>query len=533
MYIYSVSSRLVNVRLDADRLRKARKLRDRGVALSDVVREAIDERFLQLKSAPSGDVASIVRRIFEEYPDPPDLPPREYHVHDRTGLSTGDSPHTQPHTVIIIDTGPLVALCDARDSKHRLAVKHLQALARHPFVTCDAVLTEACFHLSHRVQRQRLAALLRELNIEPIPAILDSGYWFEVLDWFAKYADQDPDWADGCLAVAERARRAGTHLDVRQGVSNHMAAAEWNSHPTGRQVRSRSRKRRYGIRRRTSSKKSAATSLLRSSHRGDGVCNAGPRAFNLDYRRRDRSDARHGGHRELVTPWSHVVERVLTLRIGRRRKSLRPVTDDNRHSTQRSRKLDLSGARAFRDQHRSEDRPPTTVVARDAAREGEILAGLIQWTCRVAVERTPRTVWRATRIHEIPGAVNERIGTATPDSPCHDLDHPACRSAKRLLDPKPCPLRSRSKTSHLCPPDKHPICFPERRARRTPGARARRRGPPECGDSHHTEHRHADDDVHVLRTERPPFLATEGQMGCWVRWVAWVGWVAGSDGLPA
>ena len=43
-----MSSRLVNVRLDAERLRKARKLRERGVRLSDVVREAIDKRFLQL-----------------------------------------------------------------------------------------------------------------------------------------------------------------------------------------------------------------------------------------------------------------------------------------------------------------------------------------------------------------------------------------------------------------------------------------------------------------------------------------------------
>ena len=160
--------------------------------------------------------------------------------------------------------------------------------------------------------------------------------------------------------------------------------------------------------------------------------------------------------------------------------------------------------------HRSEDRPTTTVVPRHAARKGEILAGLIQWSCRVAVERTPRPVWRATRIHEIPGAVNERIGTATADSPCHDLDHPACRSAKRLLDSKPCPLRSRSKRSHLCPADKHPIGFPERRARRTPGARARRSGPRECGDSHHTEQRHADDGVHVLRTERSTLLAASG-----------------------
>jgi hypothetical protein len=79
-----MSSRLVNVRLDAERLRKARTLRERGVALSDVVREAIDERFAELRQPESQpDVRAIIRRIFELYPDPPDLPPRDYNVHDR------------------------------------------------------------------------------------------------------------------------------------------------------------------------------------------------------------------------------------------------------------------------------------------------------------------------------------------------------------------------------------------------------------------------------------------------------------------
>ena len=79
-----MSSRLVNVRLDADRLRKAQILRARGVALSDVVREAIDERFAALRSSESPpDVRTIVRRIFQRYPDPPDLPPRDYDVDDR------------------------------------------------------------------------------------------------------------------------------------------------------------------------------------------------------------------------------------------------------------------------------------------------------------------------------------------------------------------------------------------------------------------------------------------------------------------
>jgi hypothetical protein len=79
-----MSSRLVNVRLDADRIRKAQKLRAHGMALSDVVREAIDERFAALRRSESPlDVMTIVRRMFEQYPDPPDLPPRDYDIYDR------------------------------------------------------------------------------------------------------------------------------------------------------------------------------------------------------------------------------------------------------------------------------------------------------------------------------------------------------------------------------------------------------------------------------------------------------------------
>jgi len=82
-YLYTMRSRLINVRLDADRLRKVRRLRERGVALSEVVREAIDARHSKLQSRSSADAKAIIQRIFERYPDPPDRPAREYDVHDR------------------------------------------------------------------------------------------------------------------------------------------------------------------------------------------------------------------------------------------------------------------------------------------------------------------------------------------------------------------------------------------------------------------------------------------------------------------
>ena len=116
-------------------------------------------------------------------------------------------PHARPSSansggaVVLVDTGPLVALCDARDSKHRAAVSDLATLARDGLAVCDAVLTETVFHLPHPNQRLRLRALLIELKIGPAPVAQDVTMRHDVFDWLVKYADQEPDWADAWLAV--------------------------------------------------------------------------------------------------------------------------------------------------------------------------------------------------------------------------------------------------------------------------------------------------------------------------------------------
>ena len=83
-HLYTMTTRLVNVRLDEERTRKARALRASGIAVSDLLREAIDRRYEQVVRSPKGlDVGAIMRRIFEEHPDPLNLAPRRYDVHDR------------------------------------------------------------------------------------------------------------------------------------------------------------------------------------------------------------------------------------------------------------------------------------------------------------------------------------------------------------------------------------------------------------------------------------------------------------------
>lgn len=79
-----MASRLVNVRLDEERVRKVQALRERGVALADLVREAIDERFDALpRTGSRTEIRALIRDVFEQHPDPPGLPVRGYDVHDR------------------------------------------------------------------------------------------------------------------------------------------------------------------------------------------------------------------------------------------------------------------------------------------------------------------------------------------------------------------------------------------------------------------------------------------------------------------
>ena len=103
--------------------------------------------------------------------------------------------------MILVDTGPLVALCDTRDGLHRRATRDFRSLARKGFFVCESVLTEVCFHLTHSVHRRRLRAIIDEFDIRSVDVDDNHAFWLAVADWVIKYADHDPDWADGCLAV--------------------------------------------------------------------------------------------------------------------------------------------------------------------------------------------------------------------------------------------------------------------------------------------------------------------------------------------
>jgi predicted nucleic acid-binding protein len=104
--------------------------------------------------------------------------------------------------MILVDTTPLVALVDRRDRLATRALRDLGRLRARPLVVLEAVLVEAAFHLARPAQRARLRDFLDVFAVEASLGFDEARMRADVFDWLAKYADQDPDWADAALSVA-------------------------------------------------------------------------------------------------------------------------------------------------------------------------------------------------------------------------------------------------------------------------------------------------------------------------------------------
>lgn len=100
-------------------------------------------------------------------------------------------------TTTIVDTGPLVAYVNARDRWHPWAVEQMRALGP-PLVTCEPVLTEACFLVQRAggrpadlVSKVRQGALVIGLDVAGEAAAIES--------LMKRYADTPMSLADACL----------------------------------------------------------------------------------------------------------------------------------------------------------------------------------------------------------------------------------------------------------------------------------------------------------------------------------------------
>jgi predicted nucleic acid-binding protein len=104
----------------------------------------------------------------------------------------------------ILDTGPLVGALDRDDQWHEWAAKEFAAI-RQPAVTCEAVISEACFLLRRTPDsRGKIFALIERGILRVVPVLPDESPAMRVL--LARYG-QRMDYADACLVrLAEQHR---------------------------------------------------------------------------------------------------------------------------------------------------------------------------------------------------------------------------------------------------------------------------------------------------------------------------------------
>jgi len=103
--------------------------------------------------------------------------------------------------LILVDTGPLAAICHPNDQNHTRAWEELKSLGNQRFLVCAEVLVECCFHLPLWRQRKRMKDLLEEIDAESPAEAYELSIREEVFEWLGKYEDHSPDWTDGLLVV--------------------------------------------------------------------------------------------------------------------------------------------------------------------------------------------------------------------------------------------------------------------------------------------------------------------------------------------
>ncbi len=100
-------------------------------------------------------------------------------------------------TRIIVDTGPLVAYFNRRDRWHRWVADQMTAL-NPPLVTCEPVLTEACFLIQRAGGRPvDLIGKVAQRSLEIGIDLEEDAASIESL--MQRYADTPMSLADACL----------------------------------------------------------------------------------------------------------------------------------------------------------------------------------------------------------------------------------------------------------------------------------------------------------------------------------------------
>jgi len=103
---------------------------------------------------------------------------------------------------VLLDAGPLVAFLNRDDEWHNWAVAQFKRFPQ--FITCEAVLAEACARLAYyRREQSKVIELI--LNSAVVVDFEIEQSADRILRLMKKYADQPMDFADACLvAMSER-----------------------------------------------------------------------------------------------------------------------------------------------------------------------------------------------------------------------------------------------------------------------------------------------------------------------------------------
>jgi predicted nucleic acid-binding protein len=89
---------------------------------------------------------------------------------------------------VFVDTGPIVALLDRRDTHHEGAKREIAHL-REPLLTCEAVVSEVFFLLSRiRGGNATLIALLRDGLVRMAANFSYRDHAAEILDHHERYS---------------------------------------------------------------------------------------------------------------------------------------------------------------------------------------------------------------------------------------------------------------------------------------------------------------------------------------------------------
>ncbi len=100
---------------------------------------------------------------------------------------------------VIVDTGPIVALLDADERHHHWARTQFEAL-HAPLLTCESVLSEACF-LLRRIGADATmpVSLVRRGVLEVVPALGSEDQAGAVSALISRYENVPMSLADACL----------------------------------------------------------------------------------------------------------------------------------------------------------------------------------------------------------------------------------------------------------------------------------------------------------------------------------------------